>query len=477
MKRVSRLSLETGLSPETGSRTRPSRGPRITAGRLRWIVWSALLVPALVSAASSTGPRSLLAPVAEAAAPPTYLTEAPWGSTPWRAVRLDPLGLDALIQSKPIELELLDGKTIVAEPWKVFENPSGSLSWVGRVRGDAIGLVVLVSRDGVTVGSIRTAGELFMLAFAGPSANGVHTLYQVDESSPNLAELPTAPIPLDHPDWARAQRRADAEASLGAEDDGSIQDLMVVYTPDSLAEVGGVVAMENLLDLGVTETNLSYETSGIDHRLRLVHSGQTDFDETSGAGDPRDLLQGQDDGFMDEVHGIRDLVAADLVMLIVSNENGGGCGRAFIMEEVSTAHAAFAFCYVNQFCVSPGYTFQHELGHIQAGLHQWTGPVENSPFTFNHGYTDPVHQFRTIMAAGSSECPDGCPRRLAWSNPDVNDAETGEPMGIPEGQPEAADNRKTLNATAWVVANFRVSAGAIFADGFESGDTTSWSLE
>ena len=460
------------------------KGLRETSSKHRPLVLTALSVPMLwlaltVSADTpvSAGPERLFAPVAKVVDPPAYLSEAPWGDTPWRSIGLDPLGMSALTQSKSIELELLDDKTVVAEPWKSFENPSGSLSWVGKVQGDPSGLVVLVSRDGVIVGSIRTAGELFMLAFAGPSAGGAHILYQVDESSPNLAELPATPIPPNHPDLIRAQRRADVVASLGAEDDGSIQDLMVVYTPIALSEVGGVVAMENLLDLGVTETNLSYETSGIHHRLRLVHSGQTDFDEQSGAGDPRDLIQGQNDGFMDEVHGIRDQVAADLVMLIVSEENGGGCGRAFIMEEVSTAHAAFAFCYVNQVCVSPGYTFQHELGHIQAGLHQWTGPVENSPFTFNHGYTDPVNQFRTIMAAGSGECPDGCPRRLAWSNPDVLDAETGEPMGIPEGEPEAADNRKTLNATAWVVANFRVSAGAIFADGFESGDTTNWSVE
>ena len=50
-------------------------------------------------------------------------------------------------------------------------------------------------------------------------------------------------------------------------------------------------------------------------------------------------------------------------------------------------------------------------------------------------------------------------------------------MGVPEDEPLAADNRKTLNATAFVVANFRVSNDAeppLFADGFESGGTGAW---
>ena len=78
-------------------------------------------------------------------------------------------------------------------------------------------------------------------------------------------------------------------------------------------------------------------------------------------------------------------------------------------------------------------------------------------------------------ATGDPWCPNGCPRRLAWSNPDVIDPETGVPMGIPEGEELPADMRKALNASAWVVANFRVSGAVIFADGFESGDAGAWS--
>ena len=442
--------------------------------RASWIGWTVLfclLSPSLLRGAEE-GPVRLFSSAELQGEAPVYLEEERW-----RAVHVDPVGLKVLFESEDaIELELFDGRVVLATHRHRIHNASGSVSWIGDVSGEASGLVVLVSREGITLGSIRTGGSLYMLAYGG--VDGTHILYEVDESLPRYQELPPTEVSLGDlrlggKRAAPRQRPRDAQGLLGAQDDGSIHDLMVVYTPLALSEVGGVVAMENLIDLGVTETNLSYEASGIHHRLRLVYTAETDYDETTGGGDPRDLLQDPNDGIMDEVHGVRDQVAADLVKLIVGN--AGGCGRAFIMNEVSVAFEEFAFCYTNHVCVSPGYTFQHELGHIQAGRHQRTGPVEDSPFPFNHGYTDPENQFRTIMAAGSSECPDGCPRRLAWSNPEVLDDETGAPMGIPEGDPLAADNRKTLNATAWVVANFRVSAAAIFADGFESGDLSGWS--
>ncbi len=60
--------------------------------------------------------------------------------------------------------------------------------------------------------------------------------------------------------------------------------------------------------------------------------------------------------------------------------------------------------------------------------------------------------------AYNTECSDHgfyCPRLQYWSNPDV--LYEGVPMGVPEGSPYPADNRKTLNNTAYAVANFRVS--------------------
>ena len=45
---------------------------------------------------------------------------------------------------------------------------------------------------------------------------------------------------------------------------------------------------------------------------------------------------------------------------------------------------------------------------------------------------------------------------------------------MPEGQREAADNRRTLNAMAPTVANYRLTTDLVFIDGFETGDVGVW---
>lgn len=391
-------------------------------------------------------------------------------------VRLDDRALSAAIQGEAaLELHLFEQRLTVDRDRQI-RNPSGSISWVGTIRGNPAGSVVLVTRRGVTLGSIRTGVSLYMLYYVGrdPEGRHLHAIHEVDEKTSMFEEASATPVQLDPTRLEAAERLAERKATgQEPEDDGSIQDLMVVYTPASLALAGSVVAIENMIDLGVTETNLSYEASGVAHRLHLVHTALTDYDENQPGGDPRDRLQDPKDGHMDEVHALRDIYSADLVKLILST---GGCGRAFIMGEVSLAFEAFAFCWTGYVCISPGYSFQHELGHVQGGRHPWgADDTDNAPFTFNHGYYDAEAGFRTIMATNDPNCPD-CPRRLLWSNPEVNDPRTGAPTGIPEGEPQAADNRKTLNATAWTVANFRVSTASIFRDGFESGDLSAWSL-
>ncbi len=97
--------------------------------------------------------------------------------------------------------------------------------------------------------------------------------------------------------------------------------------------------------------------------------------------------------------------------------------------------------------------------------HDWyVDPTNNSPYTFNHGYVYKPDRWRTIMAY-NRECTDNgysCTRLKYWSNPDVTYG--GVPMGVPEGSYHAADNRKTLNNTAWTVANFRQSTTQPVAD-------------
>ena len=54
-------------------------------------------------------------------------------------------------------------------------------------------------------------------------------------------------------------------------DDGSMIDLMVVYTAQTRAAAGGSTSMNSQVDLAVADLNAAYTNSGINPRMRLVY--------------------------------------------------------------------------------------------------------------------------------------------------------------------------------------------------------------
>ena len=105
-------------------------------------------------------------------------------------------------------------------------------------------------------------------------------------------------------------------------------DVAVVYTPAAREAAGGVAAIEAEIDLLVAETNQAYETSRVDHRVRLVDTSEVTYVESGDSSLDLDRLLEPSDGPLDEVHALRDEVGADLVHLIVG-EIDGICGRAY----------------------------------------------------------------------------------------------------------------------------------------------------
>lgn len=70
------------------------------------------------------------------------------------------------------------------------------------------------------------------------------------------------------------------------------------------------------------------------------------------------------DGYMDEVHTLRNTYGADLVQLVV--ETGGYCGLGWFMSPVSTSFESYAFSVVlRDGCMTGNYSSGHEFGHNQ----------------------------------------------------------------------------------------------------------------
>jgi hypothetical protein len=99
-----------------------------------------------------------------------------------------------------------------------------------------------------------------------PKGNGVHAIYEINQSA---FPEETPPIPVDTPE--------DLAPPIPKPDDGSIIDVMVVYT-DDVADASANISAE--IQLAIDETNTSYSNSGINQRLRLVHTTEMNYTET-----------------------------------------------------------------------------------------------------------------------------------------------------------------------------------------------------
>ncbi len=236
-------------------------------------------------------------------------------------------------------------------------------------------------------------------------------------------------------------------ATLGTLDpptDPLFVDVLVVYSPAALSLVGGVSAMQALADGHIAYTNGVYADSGVEHRVRLVGLAETAYVESGNLLTDIDRLKKTSDGFMDEVHPLRNSVAADLVSLIVV---AGSAGTAYMLDVLDTSFASEAFSALSS--ASAGLVFAHEVGH-NMGLSHNNGP--GAPATvfcdaFGHRTVGP--QYRTIMSN-----PPGI-RVDFFSNPDLTF--DGFALGVSGvGCPsDAADSVRTMKATAPIVAAFR----------------------
>ena len=145
------------------------------------------------------------------------------------------------------------------------------------------------------------------------------------------------------------------------------------------------------------------------------------------------------DGYMEEIHGLRDRYRADVAVLVLDDPKG--CGLATRVH----ADADEAFAIVHHECAATSHSLAHEVGHLIGARHDINLDKTMTPFPYGHGYVN-GSKWRDIMSY--KESCGGCPRVAVWSSPKV--LIKGEPAGTPE-----LDNARVIAEQAARVAAFR----------------------
>jgi hypothetical protein len=236
-------------------------------------------------------------------------------------------------------------------------------------------------------------------------------------------------------------------------------DVMVVYTPAARAwadtNEGGI---NNTIAAAMSRANLASTNSDLGLTYNLVYSGEVSYTEADSSTDLT-RLRGTTDGYMEEVHDLRNEHAADLVALLTFTQDTGGLGY-LLQARYGRDDTGFSLTRVQQ--ASWTYTLVHEIGHNMGAHHhklqtEQPGPTEWSDWPENQwsaGWRwrgDDGKYYRDLMTYSGSYFPDGAATIQIpyFSSPDI------DYQGQPTGHTLDGDNARTLREVKQYLAYYR----------------------
>jgi hypothetical protein len=319
-----------------------------------------------------------------------------------RAVRLTPelelaLRERALGPGDAIALEAFADARLELRVERAHAGALGGWVLAGGIDGDPLGCFALADQDGAVAATVRDGrGRVFSLRRI---EGRVHRISELDPLAFGSCSAERAMRPEIGPRGSHGQPLLTPKAATL--DD---LDLLVVFTPAARAAAGSAAALVAAVEVAVAEANVALEASLVPSRYDLVGVAEVSYGE-GGATLLEHLqrLTGSIDGSMDVVHTYRELVGADMVSLIVADDDGGGaCGIAWLLDNPPQLFADNAFSVCNLDCTIGNLTLPHELGHNLGCEHE---PGSAGPgggyysYSFGHRFFGVSGQeWRTVLA-------------------------------------------------------------------------------
>ena len=370
---------------------------------------------------------------------------------------------EQVIEAQALSIELPgSGETLIFDDLVVEPLESGGYALYSQDRQSSTTLTLVVMGEDV-IGTLHHDGATYEVQPLGGGLTAVYLYDDTQSRSPPL--INDVVIPDIEPGAAAA---APERAPLAQQGDDDAIDVLVAYSANVKRTAANIDARVALLLL---QTHLAYANSGIDTRVRVVHSYETSYvplAEANPNSTQQDLsrLQASADGFADEAHGLRERYGADIVALLFQHSGrfcGGGITYQFPHNPLSDMWADWAFMVsglgdVASGCIEDdGLTFVHEIGHLQGAEHNPEDPTTtaNRYYTYGHGNCNAATGWRTVMAYDTNG---RCPKQIPYfSSPVVLY------QGTPTGDAALRDVARLINETSDTVADHRAGAAVAVA--------------
>lgn len=237
---------------------------------------------------------------------------------------------------------------------------------------------------------------------------------------------------------------------LEAPNDTTVIDLMLVYTEnaESWAANSQFGSIDVVLANAVANSQIALDNSGLPIELRVVHvhnnttytadDGNSNDEVDAGThlrrfsqNDNNPVFDSEYNGYMQEIHALRDEYGADLVAAVMNEPETGGIAWR-LGNTGGENRYGFSVNRVQQIGNPNNFTLVHELGHNMGNAHsrtQSSNAAEESGglFHFSVGFQETNDRNATVMAYQQDNQGVNYSRIPIFSSPDLS--WNGFPLG------------------------------------------------
>ncbi len=371
----------------------------------------------------------------------------------------------------------VDGfRQILSDPFREYEIVVFDISFVVEItsldeerggvsgRGDIVGTEFGFMTFSMTEGRVSATVEI-------PGTGSQYLVrYNTEADDHYLYERPTGVEGVEGVDGSYSPSTFDYEVEehdTGAQhdiydtDQHAQVDVMVVYTSDAASWASSNDgSIYNSINEANQRANLVMDNSEVGVTLNIVHTHQVDYQET-GDDLSTDIsrLGNENDGYMEEIHDLRDYHGADLVSMFVRT-TGNTIGVAYAPREEYHLRPSWGFSVVSVQHASSNDVYIHELGHNFGAGHAEEQEHQPGPQLYDYsagwrwitGTWPGRRRYRTVMAYNTYDYVFFDYEPVPYfSNPDIEHWDNDEPLGCYVN----ADNARTIRETKHVIASYQ----------------------